>query len=136
MKQSFIGENSKMGGHIMSFYKCWHCDQKIELNVEPIERVFCKGVNKNIENYKSIVKDYTELNHYYVETALRIMEKCGTYMHDYFEAAKMVLKNMKEEIKLFSSHEVITAIILENLLYGIIQIIQLINTELIFIFLN
>ena len=120
MKQSFIGENSKMGGHIMSFYKCWHCDQKIELNVEPIERVFCERCEQeHRENYKSIVKDYTKLKTIIMyETALRIMEKCGTYMHDYFEAAKMVFKKiMKEEIKLFSSHEVITAIILENLLY-------------------
>lgn len=103
-----------------SMYKCWRCGVEHHMETEPTERVFCTDcVSEHRGEHKRVVEEYAGLKiKIMYETALRIMEKAGVYMYEYIEAANLVLaKTESEELKLYSSHEMITAIILENLLY-------------------
>lgn len=104
----------------MSKYICWRCGIEHDMVIEPQERVFCEAcMEEHRKEYKAVVEKYTKLKtRVMYETALRIMEKAGVYMHDYIEAAYVVWDKIKKgEASYYSSHEIITAIVLEGLLY-------------------
>lgn len=101
----------------MPKYECWLCGRKHEIKHTPNERVFCDDcIKQHRATHKTIVSEYAKLKiEIMYETALRIIEKAGVHMHKYKEPAEIVLNKMQnQKYALFSSHEIIVAIILEK----------------------
>jgi very-short-patch-repair endonuclease/DNA-directed RNA polymerase subunit RPC12/RpoP len=104
----------------MSKYKCWHCGQEHERVYEPENRVFCdECFTEYRREHKGIVEEYGRVKVLVMhETALRLMEKAGVYMHEYQDAAKKVLdRAVSASESFFSSIEMIVAIILSEFGY-------------------
>lgn len=102
-------------------YKCWYCGNEIELAYEPRERICCEDCFvKAKEEHKALVAEYSKLKiKVMYENALRMMEKSGRcYMHEYYESAERILQKALSDTESFmSSHEMVVAIVLDNLMY-------------------
>lgn len=109
------------GGDIMPKYMCWGCGEEQDISSTPTERIYCEECDvQHKEKYKNIVNEYARLKTLIMcEQAIRTMEKAGTHMFEYLDAAYAVFNKAKANTKTFySSHEIIMAIILESKGYG------------------
>lgn len=100
----------------MSFdeYECWRCGCSVSNKEEPKNRVYCETcASIKTKEHDELIKKYALLKIRVMhETAIRIMEKAGVYMHEYIDSAKYIIDSaLSETEKYMSSHEMVTAIV-------------------------
>lgn len=108
---------------LIDTYECWRCEKPVEIESEPINRVFCPECFEAYQaDRKQLVSDYAVLKVRVMhENALRIMEKSGMYMHEYRLAAEKIRRQAIEEtMAYYSAHEMVTAIVLTEFGYEFI----------------
>lgn len=104
-------------------YECWRCKSPVQMEGEPLNRVFCHDCfEAHKASRKRLVDEYALLKVRVMhENALRLMEKSGMYMYEYLQAAETVLSQALEDTTAyFSAHEMVTAIVLTEFGYAFI----------------
>lgn len=108
-------------------YECWQCGKDVEYpdDYEPYFKVFCIDTDCKAK-YEQAEKE--ELNEYLIlktkvmhRRALRTMANSLTFMYEYLDASRIVLKEALENFDLYqSSHEMICAMIFHENCYDFV----------------
>lgn len=117
---SWVKPTKPFNAKYKDVFPCWKCGTEIEvIGDEPKDRVFCeKCLDLHKTDHGKLIKEYTLMKAKVMfENAIRMMEKSKkVYLHEYMIAGKSVYNMaVSETDKFMSSHEMVVAIMLEEL---------------------